>query len=233
MQRGWFAEDPPPLPNRRAVSAEDAELVRRVEASGVTDGTRRADMFKVWNSVFVGPDPCAHPYLKDAPGQIYVYDPPDGSPWPRFRFLPDTTTPIGLVTNAYGFRGGPVTLGDVSRGRSASPSSARRRRWPRTISPTPTPSMLAIGSIVGLQRRSSTFASRSWNAGRESIGSPDIAAIMKNEVAPLAPDLVVYYEGANQFYLEPLVPQLPPRPARLPVATPPAPGLFERILEDL
>ena len=28
----------------------------------------------------------------------------------RFRFLPDTTTPIGLVTNAYGFRGAPVPL---------------------------------------------------------------------------------------------------------------------------
>ncbi|MDP3242189.1 MAG: hypothetical protein Q8M69_17340, partial [Reyranella sp.] len=57
--------------------------------------------------------------------------------------------------------------------------------------------------------------------------------IMRNEVAPLAPDLVVYYEGANQFNLAPLVPDLPPRPAGLPVATPPAPGLFERILEDL
>ena len=29
---------------------------------------------------------------------------------PKFGFLPDTTTPIGLVTNAYGFRGGPVAL---------------------------------------------------------------------------------------------------------------------------
>lgn len=232
VQVAWFAEDPPPLPNRRAVAAEDVELVRRVEASGVTDGTRRADMFKAWNSVFVGPDPCAHPYLKDAPGRLYVYDPPDGSPWPRFRFLPDTTTPIGLVTNAYGFRGGPVPLA----------------RQPRTVRIAFLGASTTVAShdfpfsypeLVGYWLNRWAAAKKLdlrfevLNAGRESIGSPDIAAIMKNEVAPLAPDLVVYYEGANQFYLAPLVPQLPPRPAGLPVATPPEPGPFGRILESL
>jgi hypothetical protein len=232
VQRSWFADDPPPLPNRRAVSADDAELVRRVEASGVTDGTRRADMFKVWNSVFVGPDPCAHPYLKDAPGRIYVYDPPDGSPWPRFRFLPDTTTPIGLVTNAYGFRGGPVPLARQPRtiriaflGASTTVSS---HHFPYSY-----PEHVGYWLNEWAAEKKLDLRFEVLNAGRESIGSPDIAAIMKNEVAPLVPDLVVYYEGANQFYLEPLVPDLPPRPARLPVATPPPPGLFARILEDL
>lgn len=232
VQRGWFADDPPPLPNRRSASAEDGELVRRVEASGVTDGTRRADMFKVWNSVFVGPDPCAHPYLKDAPGQIYVYDPPDGSPWPRFRFLPDTTTPIGLVTNAYGFRGGPVPLARQPKtiriaflGASTTVAS---HHFPYSY-----PEHVGYWLNRWASAKKLDLRFEVLNAGRESIGSPDIAAIMKNEVAPLAPDLVVYYEGANQFYLEPLVPDLPPRPARLPVATPPPPGLFARIVEDL
>lgn len=232
VQRGWFADDPPPLPNRRSPSAEDGELVRRVEASGVTDGTRRADMFKVWNSVFVGPDPCAHPYLKDAPGRIYVYDPPDGSPWPRFRFLPDTTTPIGLVTNAYGFRGGPVSLARQPKtiriaflGASTTVAS---HHFPYSY-----PEHVGYWLNRWAAAKKLDLRFEVLNAGRESIGSPDIAAIMKNEVAALAPDLVVYYEGANQFYLEPLVPDLPPRPARLPVATPPPPGLFARIVEDL
>lgn len=232
VQRAWFGDDPPPLPNRRAVSADDTELVRRVEASGVTDGTRRADMFKVWNSVFVGPDPCAHPYLKDAPGQIYVYDPPDGSPWPRFRFLPDKTTPIGLVTNAYGFRGGPVPLARQPKtiriaflGASTTVSS---HHFPYSY-----PEHIGYWLNRWAAAKKLDLRFEVLNAGRESIGSPDIAAIMRNEVAPLAPDLVVYYEGANQFYLGTLVPDLPPRPARLPVATPPAPGLFARILEDL
>lgn len=232
VQRAWFGEDPPPLPNRHAVSSEAVELVRRVEASGVTEGTRRSDMFKVWNSAFVGPDPCAHPYLKDAPGQIYVYDPPDGSPWPRFRFLPDTTTPIGLVTNAYGFRGGPVPLARQPKtiriafiGASTTVAS---HHFPYSY-----PEHVGYWLNRWAAAKKLDLRFEVLNAGRESIGSPDIAAIMRNEVAPLAPDLVVYYEGANQFYLEPLVPQLPPRPARLPVAPPPAPGLLERILEDL
>lgn len=232
VQPAWFGENPAPLPNRHTVSSDALELVRRVEASGVTDGTRRADMFKAWNSVFVGPDPCAHRYLKDAPGQIYVFDPPDGSPWPRYRFLPDTTTPIGLVTNAYGFRGGPVplarqpkTIRIVFVGASTTVAS---HHFPYSY-----PEHVGYWLNRWAAAKKLDLRFEVLNAGRESIGSPDIAAIVRNEVAPLAPDLVVYYEGANQFYLEPLVPQLPPRPARLPVASVPAPGLFARILEDL
>ncbi len=37
------------------------------------------------------------------------------------------------------------------------------------------------------------------NAGREGINSEDIAAIVRDELAALDPDLVVYYEGSNQF----------------------------------
>jgi hypothetical protein len=47
------------------------------------------------------------------------------------------------------------------------------------------------------------------NAGRESIKSPDIAAIIRQEVAPMRPDLVVYYEGANQFELSTVVKNTP------------------------
>jgi lysophospholipase L1-like esterase len=39
------------------------------------------------------------------------------------------------------------------------------------------------------------------NAGREGVGSSDIAAIFEQEVLPLAPDYVIYYEGANDIYV--------------------------------
>ena len=232
VQRAWFGENPPPLPNRRAVSPEAAELVRRVEASGVTEGTRRSDIFKTWNSAFVGPDPCAHPYLKDAPGQIYVYDPPDGSPWPRFRFLPDTTTPIGLVTNAYGFRGPPVPV-------ARQPKTIRIAFLGASTTVSSHDFLYSYPEHVGYWLNLWAAAKKLdvrfevLNAGRESIGSPDIAAIMRNEVAPLAPDLVVYYEGANQFELKTLVADLPPRRSDLPIMARPAPGLFGQVLEQL
>src|SRR5262249_23035873 len=48
------------------------------------------------------------------------------------------------------------------------------------------------------------------NAGREGINSNDIAAIVKDELAPLEPDLVVYYEGANQFAAGSMITPEPP-----------------------
>lgn len=232
MQRAWFTENPPPLPNRHAAKTEDFELIRKVEASGVTEGTRRADMFKAWNSAFVGPDPCRHPYLKDAPGQIYVYDPVDGERWPRFRFLPNKTTPIGLVTNEYGFRGPPVPVARQPRtiriafiGASTTVSS---HNFPYSY-----PEHIGYWLNRWAAAKKLDIRFEVLNAGRESIGSNDIAQIMKNEVAPLLPDFVVYYEGANQFYLKSLVPDLPPRPAGLPIMARPEPGLLRRALVNL
>ncbi|HEX9525425.1 MAG TPA: hypothetical protein VF949_20780, partial [Reyranella sp.] len=93
VERAWFYETPPPLPNQKEVPEEWRELVRDVENSGITEGTRRADMFKAWNAKFVG-DPCRHAYLCGAPGHLFVYDPPSdasgtGENRPPYRFLPN------------------------------------------------------------------------------------------------------------------------------------------------
>lgn len=207
VERAWYFSDPASLFNRSKVPAAWDELVRRVERSGTTEGTRRADMFKAWNTALVG-DPCQHPYLRDAPGHLFVYDPPDGRPHPPYRFLPDATTPVGLVTNAYGFRGPPVPF----------------RRTPKTIriafvgaSTTVDAHHLAysypefIGHWLNLWAASKRLDLRFevLNAGRESINSIDIEAIVRQEVLPLRPDLVVYYEGANQFDLRTVAPSVP------------------------
>lgn len=207
VDRAWYFQDPPALPNRGKAPAEWHELIRRVDRSGITGGTRHADMFKVWNSAFVG-DPCRHFYLRDAPGHLYVYDPPDGSPRPSYRFFPSATTPVGLVTNAYGFRGPPVPF----------------VRTPRTVriafvgaSTTVSAHHLAysypefVGYWLNLWAASRKLDLRFevLNAGRESINSTDIEVIVHQEVLPLRPDLVVYYEGANQFDLRTIAPGVP------------------------
>jgi hypothetical protein len=43
------------------------------------------------------------------------------------------------------------------------------------------------------------------NAGRMGINSNSIAAIVGQELVPVEPDLVVYYEGANQFWPDRMV----------------------------
>ena len=47
------------------------------------------------------------------------------------------------------------------------------------------------------------------NSARESNVSTDLAAIVRTEVLPLQPDLVVYYEGGNQFRPESIVEKVP------------------------
>jgi hypothetical protein len=208
VDRAWFFADPPPLPNRRAIPQEWLDLVRKVELSGVTDGTRRADMFKAWNANFVG-DPCRHAYLSGAPGHLYLYDPPSGEARPPYRFLPNATTPIGLVTNDYGFRGPPVPFA----------------RQPRTVRIAFIGASTTVGShyfpysypeFVGnwlnmwAASRKLGVTFEILNAGRESITSSDNVVIVRDEVLPLRPDLLVYYEGANQFDLRTMTPDMPP-----------------------
>lgn len=202
VERSWFFTDPAPLPNRRTPSAEDVELVRRVERSGVTEGTRRADMFKAWNARFVG-DPCRHAYLCGAPGRIYVYDPANGESRPPYRFMPNASTPVGLVTNEFGFRGAPLPAA----------------RQPRTVRIAFVGASTTVGNhfypwsypdFVGhwlnqwAAARKLDLRFEVINAGRESITSSDNVVIVRDEIMPLQPDLLVYYEGANQFNLRTL-----------------------------
>ena len=222
VERAWFYETPPPLPNQREVPEEWRALVRDVENSGITEGTRRADMFKAWNSAFVG-DPCRHAYLCGAPGHLFVYDPPHdadgaGETRPPYRFLPNATTPIRLTTNAYGFRGPPVPF----------------QRQPRTVRiafigasttvgnhfyPYSYPEFIGNWLNLWSNQRKLDVRFEVLNAGRESITSTDNVNIVREEVLPLKPDLLVYYEGANQFQLGSMVPGQPSGSAsRLPLA---------------
>jgi hypothetical protein len=116
VSRDWFPLDPPPLPNRKTPPAEWTELYQKLLPPPAQCGRQSVaetfwpwDMFKAWNSAFVG-NPCHHLYFRNAPGQLYVFDPPDGLPRPLFRFLPNATSPDGLVTNEFGWRGRPVSF---------------------------------------------------------------------------------------------------------------------------
>jgi hypothetical protein len=215
VERAWFYETPPPLPNRREVPEEWRQLVRDVEKSGITEGTRRADMFKAWNAAFVG-DPCRHAYLCGAPGHLFVYDPPHdadgtGDNRPPYRFLPNATTPVRLTTNAYGFRGPPVPFQHQPRtvriafiGASTTVSSH--------FFPYSYPEFVGNWLNLWAAQRKLDVKFEVLNAGRESITSTDNVNVIREEVLPLKPDLIVYYEGANQFQLGTIVPGLPPKP---------------------
>lgn len=204
VAREWYSTHPPPLPNRRAVPDDWMALHRQMEASGRhASGFGRFDLFKAWNSEFVG-DPCSKDFFAGVPGRLYVYDPSPGEKLPEYRYLPDTTTPAGLVTNQFGWRGPPVhfarsprTIRIVFVGASTTAGTHEfRYSLPELIE-----HWLALWATA--HRPDIRFEVMS--AAREGMKSTGIAAIVRQEVAPLRPDLVIYHEGGNQFRLNTLI----------------------------
>jgi hypothetical protein len=219
VDRKWFDSDPPPLPNRTKPPPGWQEAFHFYEAHPSGNPLYLTnDNFKAWNSVFVGSDPCQHPFLRSAPGKLYVYDPADGQASPPYRFYPNVTSPDWLVTNQIGWRGKPIEV----------------PRPPRTVRIV----FLGASTTVDFHHFLYSYPEffgywlNLWakakhldvnfevlNSGRESIVSSDIANIMRTEVLPLRPDLVVYYEGGNQFHPERLLEQVPAAPLVHPAGT--------------
>lgn len=228
VDRDWFFATPT-LPNRKPVPEQWERWYRDIERQHAKMGTafRGGDMFKAWNTALVG-NLCEHSLLRDAPGKLFVFDPPDGLALPPFRFLPNATFPDTLVTNEFGWRGGPAsfpreprTVRIVFVGASTVVSS---HHMPHSF-PEFTGSFLDLWA----KARSLDVRFEVLNAARESISSTGIAAIVRQEVAPIRPDLVIYYEGGNQFQLDTVVraaPRRPPAEERAP------PGVFANVLEE-
>ena len=218
VAREWFFSDPPPLPNRHAVPQEWIELDRLLQEKGHSyrSDFKPWDIFKAWNAAFVG-DPCANDFFTGAPGWLFVYDPPGGEKRPIYRYLPNATTPMGLVTNQFGWRGPPVrfarsekTIRIIFVGASTTAGAhSTAYSYPEFVGHW-------LNMWAAARRPDIRF--EVMNAGREGVSSWDIEAIVRQEVAPVRPDLVVYYEGVNQFQPGNIV-------KNMPAAAPPHPGL--------
>ena len=208
VDRKWFDSEPPPLPNRTKPPPGWQEFFHYMEAhpSGNPE-FRTMDNFKAWNSVLVG-NTCAHPFLRHAPGKLFVYDPPDGTARPPYRFYPDVTLPDWLVTNQIGWRGRPIevprhdrTIRIVFVGASTTVDA----HW----MPFSHPELVGHWLNLWAAAHHPDIHFEVLNAGRESVTTTDIANIVHTEVLPLRPDLVVYYEGGNSFDPGTIVPDVP------------------------
>lgn len=215
VERAWFFSDPPPLPNRREPSAEWRVQYHRLEEAftGRTE-FRPIDAFKAWNTAFIRSQ-CWRSFFSAAPEQIFGYDPRDGVDSPPYRFPPNTVLPDDLVTNQIGWRGRPIEV----------------PRPPRTVR------IVFVGASTTIDAHHYPFSHPEFfghwldlwaaakhpdvhfetlNAGRESNVSLDIANVVRSEVLPLNPDLVVYYEGANEFRPDSIIPKVPGGSAKRP-----------------
>jgi hypothetical protein len=210
----WFFDNPPEVPSRTEPSAdwlkrfEEAQQAERSARASGPVPFQPANMFRAWNSVWAR-DPCKEPMLAGLHARaLYFFDPPDGSPYPRYRYYPNATTPGGLVTNEIGWRGPPLrpltkrTVRIVFVGAS---TTAGTHGFPWSY-----PEFIDHWLALWARSKNLDVDFQGLNAARESIFSTDNVAVVRNEVVPMQPDLVVYYEGANQFFLESLVPDMPP-----------------------
>jgi hypothetical protein len=206
VRREWFGRAPHPLA-RLPLSPELAA----VSALGVT-----SDVFKQWNTHYLEEHVCSgDPLFRRFPGFAFSFEPGADTVHPPYRFLPNTTTPFGLVTNRFGFRGHEIAP-DKPRGviriafvgaSTAVGNHAQAFSYPELMEPW----LNLWASEAAPDVRFEVI-----NAGREGISSPDIAAIVRDELAPLEPDVIVYHEGGNQFTPQTLVeekkgPTAPPR----------------------
>jgi hypothetical protein len=209
VAREWYYSGPPPLPNRGAVPQEWLALTRQLETKGTRtpSGFRSLDYLKAWNAAFVG-NPCDQPFFSAMPGKLFVYDPPEGDKHPPFRFLPNSTTPAGLVTNEFGWRGPPARF-------ARSPNTIRIVFVGASTIVGPHQFAYALPELIGhwldlwAAARRPDLRFEVMSAARESLTSTNIEAVIRQEVAPTRPDLVIYSEGGNEFELESIVRNMP------------------------
>ncbi len=157
------------------------------------------DLYNVWNARFVDEVACTEagplPFL---PMPIQLFDPPEPSRHPPYRYRPGRTTPQGLAINAFGFRGADIPLDKPANTVRIAFSGASTTIGAPTY-PYSYPECVIHWLNLWAARTGRAVRFDGVNAGRTGISSTDSRMILRYEVLPLEPDLLVYYEGANQF----------------------------------
>lgn len=149
------------------------------------------------------------PYFKKNPGFVYAFKAPDSSFVPEYRLVQ------GLLGgsssdyyNNFGFRGpdiAPRKSGRVIR-LAFLGSSVTVAGWPFTY-----PDYVAHYLRLWAQANKFDVDFDVINAARSGIWTTQIANIMRYEVAPLHPDIVVWYAGGDDLTAKTIVAVIPPK----------------------
>ena len=195
--RAWINIDPAPLPERHTVDAEMLawrESARDSEWPGFENS-----LYRQWNAAYLRSFPCeSDSPIRSTPAPLFEFETPDGSLMPLYRYLPERTDPLGMRTNRFAWRGpdlpldkppGTVRLAFVGASTTVGSKHCRASypeyviHWLNLWAKTEYPNLHFDGI----------------NAGREGLTSTHIVAIVRDEVLPMEPDLILYYEGVNQL----------------------------------
>ena len=195
VERSWYDLDPPPL----AAQPIDSAMAARAGAYRAFGLPALYEWNRAYLTKLACDDPPAFAQQFGPLESVFVFEAVGGDPFPTFRFLRHAAYPSRLITNAFGWRGPEVALDKPKRTvRIAFVGASTTAGF--HAAPFSYPEYLETwlnqwSDAGGLGVRFETL-----NAAREGINSTSIAAVVSQEVAPLEPDMVVYYEGSNQFW---------------------------------
>jgi hypothetical protein len=193
LDRAWY-NDEPPLPRR---DQSDAALVAR---AAKYPGDMASPFFS-FNRRYLDQQVCGgqRPEVFGTLDDFFFFNPIEPLPYPAYRHLRHASPPGWFPTDNFGWRGHDVALerpADVIRLAFVGASTTIDNYGARFSHPELVEHWLnAWAKETNIAQRFEVI-----NAGRSGIDSRSIAAVVRQEVAPVDPDLVVFYEGANQFW---------------------------------
>jgi hypothetical protein len=204
IEADWFMLDPRPLPQKPS----DPFLSFLMDKAKGTEATMLGGVNKQFNRVFLldqiqNKGPLCE-YFLQFPEEAVVFEPCENSPYPAYRFPPNVTMPSGLRTNNFGWRGEDIDLNKPANTiRLCFLGASTTIGHPKA--PYSYPEFIGNWLNIWAKKNNMHIRFETINAGREGITSPVTAAIFKQEVLPLEPDFVIYYEASNQFEFYPLI----------------------------
>ncbi len=154
----------------------------------------------VWNRLGLPTLACRYQdtIFRHFPGYALSFDPVDGSPLPRYRHYPNAWLPSGLATNEWGWRGAPVELdkpaGSIRLAFVGASTTVNHHSFPFSY-----PELVGHWLQLWADAKGIPVTFEVMNTARGGLDPHDLEAVVRTEVMPFEPDLVLYYEGANTF----------------------------------
>ena len=203
VNRSWFLLDPPPLTDPKNIFTQELKKLWLQLPTGTIGN--------VYNLNYVYQYVCKKPMDTDSiqynmPAllsslrSIFVFIPQDTSVYPRYRWVPNVTLPSsGMVVNNFGFRGPSLSLKKNSRViRIAFVGASTTVNYPTY--PHSYPELVTYWLNKWAKENHYPIVFEGINAARSGLSSSDLVALVDREVMPLKPDVIIYYEGSNQFW---------------------------------
>jgi hypothetical protein len=210
VERDWFRAKVP----ERAMPHPDADLAAR--AKRYAGAELMANYEWNWKALVNGV--CRGDYRNlvafDRFDDLFVFNAIDGSDAPTFRFLQHASYPSGLVTNAFGWRGPDIAFNKPPRTIRIAFVGASTTVGPHAEAYS-YPELAGFWLNKWAASRGLAVSFDVVNAGREALTSHSFQAIVRQELLPVEPDLVVYYEGSNQFWPSDFLSEPVPRRSRV------------------